>query len=205
MGARLAVFNDSDPDFGKLSGSPATRRQAQRPEVYVLKLTLITLILLPVVTTNAADPVFPYGAVYFRSRTRRRRTGHETIRPPRNGMNNFRHWLMWSAIEVAPDKYDWRDYDRMMDLAAKNGIKVTIAEMITAAPGVDVRQIRARTLSWPPTTAWFIPDFGLQRNRRISRTLPRQRGRARSGPSISSPDGRALQEPSGDVGMGPVE
>ena len=37
-------------------------------------------------------------------------------------------------IEVAPGKFDWRDYDRMMDLAAENGIRVTIAEMITAAP-----------------------------------------------------------------------
>ncbi len=49
-------------------------------------------------------------------------------------MNTFRHWFMWSAIEVAPGKYDWRDYDRMMDLAAQNGIKVVIAELITAAP-----------------------------------------------------------------------
>ncbi|MEJ7609109.1 MAG: beta-galactosidase [Bryobacteraceae bacterium] len=50
------------------------------------------------------------------------------------GMNTFRHWFMWSSIEVEPGKYDWRDYDRMMDLAAQNGIKVVIAEMVTAAP-----------------------------------------------------------------------
>jgi beta-galactosidase len=49
-------------------------------------------------------------------------------------MNTFRHWFMWSAIEVAPGRYDWRDYDRMMDLAARNGIKVVIAEMVTASP-----------------------------------------------------------------------
>jgi beta-galactosidase len=41
---------------------------------------------------------------------------------------------MWGAIEVAPGRYDWRDYDRMMDLAAQNGIKVVIAELITSAP-----------------------------------------------------------------------
>jgi beta-galactosidase len=41
---------------------------------------------------------------------------------------------MWGAIEVAPGQYDWRDYDRMMDLAAQNGIKVVIAEFITDAP-----------------------------------------------------------------------
>jgi beta-galactosidase len=41
---------------------------------------------------------------------------------------------MWGSIEVAPGKYDFRDYDRMMDLAAQNGIKVVIAELITSAP-----------------------------------------------------------------------
>ena len=52
----------------------------------------------------------------------------------RIGMNTFRHWFMWSAIEVAPGVYDWKDYDRMMDLAAQNGIKVVIAELVTSAP-----------------------------------------------------------------------
>jgi beta-galactosidase len=84
----------------------------------------------------AADaPVFPYGAVYFRKSNPPEQDwarDHQTA--ARIGMNTFRHWFMWSAIEVAPGKYDWSDYDRMMDLAAKNGIKVVIAEFVTAAP-----------------------------------------------------------------------
>jgi beta-galactosidase len=82
-----------------------------------------------------ADPIFPYGAVYFRKSNpppedweRDYRTAAQT------GMNAFRHWFMWSAIEVAPGKYDWADYDRQFDLAAKNGIRTVVAEMITAAP-----------------------------------------------------------------------
>ena len=59
-------------------------------------------------------------------------------------MNTFRHWFMWAAIEVAPGKYDWRDYDRMMDLAAQNGIRVIIAELITAAPEWMFDNIRTR-------------------------------------------------------------
>lgn len=81
------------------------------------------------------DPVFPYGAVYFRKSNppeadwaRDHRTAAQM------GINNFRHWFLWSAIEVAPDQYDWRDYDRMFALADENNIKVTVAEMITAAP-----------------------------------------------------------------------
>lgn len=84
---------------------------------------------------SAADPVFPYGAVYFRKSNPPEEDwarDHQTA--AKLGMNNFRHWFMWSAIETAPGKYDWSGYDQMMDLAAKNGIKVTVAEMITAAP-----------------------------------------------------------------------
>ena len=81
------------------------------------------------------DLVFPYGAVYFRKSNPPAEDwarDHETA--ARVGMNIFRHWFMWSAIEVAPGKFDWADYDRMMDLAAKNSIKVVIAEQVTAAP-----------------------------------------------------------------------
>jgi beta-galactosidase len=82
-----------------------------------------------------APPTFPYGAVYFRkSNPPEEEWARDHQAAARIGMNTFRHWFMWSAIEVAPGKYDWRDYDRMMDLAAQNGIKVVIAELITAAP-----------------------------------------------------------------------
>jgi beta-galactosidase len=84
----------------------------------------------------AADmPVFPYGAVYFRkSNPPEEDWERDHTTAARLGMNTFRHWVMWSAVEVAPGRYDWRDYDRMMDLAAKNGIRVILAEMVTAAP-----------------------------------------------------------------------
>jgi beta-galactosidase len=85
--------------------------------------------------SNALAPVFPYGAVYFRKTNPPQADwarDHEIA--ARTGMNIFRHWFMWSAIEVAPGKYDWSDYDRMMDLAAKNGIKVVIEEVLECAP-----------------------------------------------------------------------
>jgi beta-galactosidase len=83
----------------------------------------------------ADDTVFPYGAVYFRkSNPPEQDWARDHATAARLGMNTFRHWFMWEAIEVAPGKYDWSDYDRMMDLAAKNGIKVVIAEFVTSAP-----------------------------------------------------------------------
>lgn len=81
------------------------------------------------------DPVFPYGAVYFRKSNPPEEDWAKDHRTAAQlGINNFRHWFLWSAIEVAPGKFDWRDYDRMFELAAENGIKVTVSEMITAAP-----------------------------------------------------------------------
>src|SRR5262249_50696894 len=97
---------------------------------YLLAALLLTSTSLP-----AEDPVFPYGAVYFRKSNP---PAHDWERDhataARIGMNTFRHWFMWSAIEVTPGVYDWRDYDRMMDLAAASGIRVVIAELVTAAP-----------------------------------------------------------------------
>jgi beta-galactosidase len=93
-------------------------------------LTLILVCSLP-----AADPVFPYGAFYFRkSNPPEQDWARDHATAARMGMNTFRHWFMWESIEVAPGQYDWADYDRMMDLAAQNGIKVVIAELVTSAP-----------------------------------------------------------------------
>lgn len=96
---------------------------------------LLAVILLIAPALAAEKPVFPYGAVYFRkSNPPEQDWARDHRTAARLGMNTFRHWFMWGAIEIAPGKYDWRDYDRMMDLAAQNGIKVVIAELITSAP-----------------------------------------------------------------------
>lgn len=77
----------------------------------------------------------PYGAVYFRKMDPPQQDwARDYAQAAKDGMNIFRHWFLWSAIEVAPGVYDWADYDRQMDLAAENGIKVIIAEMTGVAP-----------------------------------------------------------------------
>lgn len=80
-------------------------------------------------------PRFPYGAVYFRkSNPPQEDWERDYGTASEDGMNIFRHWFLWSAIEVAPGVFDWEEYDRQLDLAAKNGMKTIVAEMITAAP-----------------------------------------------------------------------
>lgn len=84
---------------------------------------------------------FPYGAVYFRkSNPPREDWARDYATAAADGMNTFRHWFLWSAIEIAPGEYDWADYDRQLDLAAEVGIKTIIAEMITSAPEWAFRQ-----------------------------------------------------------------
>ena len=86
-------------------------------------------------------PAFPYGAVYFRKSNPPRQDWQRDYRVAvEDGMNMFRHWFMWSAIETAPGRFDWDDYDRQLDLAHENGLKTMIAEMITAAPEWAFRQ-----------------------------------------------------------------
>src|SRR6266851_1513338 len=96
-----------------------------------MKLLSILLAAAALLGATDAPPVFPYGAVYFRkSNPPEAEWARDHQTAARIGMNTFRHWFMWGAIEAAPGKYDWRDYDRMMELGAQNGIKVIIAELI---------------------------------------------------------------------------
>jgi beta-galactosidase len=98
-------------------------------------MRLIIFVLLAAAGLPAADPVFPYGAVYFRkSNPPEQDWARDHSTAAKLGMNMFRHWFMWSAVEVAQGRMDWRDYDMQMELAAKNGIRVVLAEMVTAAP-----------------------------------------------------------------------
>ncbi len=97
-------------------------------------------VIMPATDVNMGS-VFPAGGVYFRKSNppmaewaRDHQTAHQV------GMNTFRHWFMWSVLEVAPGKWDWSDYDTMMDLAAQNGIKVIIASLDTAAPEWALRK-----------------------------------------------------------------
>ena len=80
-------------------------------------------------------PVFPFGAVYFRKSNPPERDWERDHKlAAQMGVNIMRHWFMWASIENAPGRYDWRDYDRMVELEGQNHIKTVIAEIINGAP-----------------------------------------------------------------------
>lgn len=49
-----------------------------------------------------------------------------------SGLNTVQFWVLWAWVESRPGKFNFDDYDRLMDLADKNGLGVilsTIAEI----------------------------------------------------------------------------
>ena len=86
--------------------------------------------------------MFPFGAVYFRKSNPPEQDwerDHKTA--AQMGMNIFRHWFMWASIENSPGRYDWRDYDRMVELEGQNHIEVDHRRNHHRRARVDVGQI----------------------------------------------------------------
>lgn len=118
-------------------------------------------------------PQVPFGAVYFRKSNPPRQDWERDYGvAAEDGLNTFRHWFMWSAIERAPGVYDFDDYDRQLDLAAENGIKTVIAELTHTVPDwayakfAHARQLRADGTEIPSimgvsaATGGFAPSGG---------------------------------------------
>ncbi len=80
-------------------------------------------------------PGIPWGAVYFRKTAPPSEDwDRDYAQAAKDGMNAFRHWFMWSAIEIAPGKYEWSEYDRQLDLAAEHGLTTIVGEILSVAP-----------------------------------------------------------------------
>jgi beta-galactosidase len=96
---------------------------------------LLLCLALAVAAFAENLPRFAYGAVYFRKTNPPREDWErDYAQAAKDGMNTFRHWFMWGAIEVEPGKFDWADYDAQLDLAAKYHIRTVIGEVIHSAP-----------------------------------------------------------------------
>src|SRR5436190_10450676 len=101
----------------------------------ILIAGLVLTLCVQAQENSFPNPVYPFGAVYFRKSNPPEQDwerDHKTA--AEMGVNIFRHWFMWASVENSPGKYDWRDYDRMVELEAQNRIKVVIGELITGAP-----------------------------------------------------------------------
>ena len=50
------------------------------------------------------------------------------------GLNTIMLWVNWSWVEARPGEFNFDDYDKIMDLASKNGIKVVLSTLAELQP-----------------------------------------------------------------------
>ncbi len=84
---------------------------------------------------------FIYGAQYYRAPTPDIRFWeHDLCRMAENGFNHVKYWAQWRYSHRAPDAYVFDDLDRLMDLAAENGLGVTINVIYDVGPSWVFRE-----------------------------------------------------------------
>ncbi|MHB1000398.1 MAG: beta-galactosidase [Armatimonadota bacterium] len=78
---------------------------------------------------------FIYGAQYYRAPTPDSTHWAEDLkRMADNGFNAVKFWAQWRWTHRTPDTFYFDDLDTLMDLAAQNGLKVTINVLFDVAP-----------------------------------------------------------------------
>ncbi len=78
---------------------------------------------------------FLYGAQYYRAPTPARDCWESDLANMRRiGMTDVKFWIQWRWSHCQPEQYDWSDLDALMDLAACNGLRVTLNFILDVAP-----------------------------------------------------------------------
>ncbi len=51
-----------------------------------------------------------------------------------SGLNTVQLWVLWSWVESVPGRFDFDDYDRLVELAAENALKVVLSTIAEVQP-----------------------------------------------------------------------
>lgn len=51
-----------------------------------------------------------------------------------SGLNTIQLWVVWAWVEAEPDKFRFDDYDRLVELAAQNGLDVVLSTIAAIHP-----------------------------------------------------------------------
>ncbi len=51
-----------------------------------------------------------------------------------SGLNTVQLWVLWAWVESKPGKFDFSDYDRLMEIAAKNKLQVVLSSIAEIQP-----------------------------------------------------------------------
>ena len=50
------------------------------------------------------------------------------------GLNTVQLWVLWGWVESKSGKFDFSDYDRLVDIAAKNDLQVVLSSIAEIQP-----------------------------------------------------------------------
>ncbi len=79
--------------------------------------------------------MFYFGAQYYRPPNPKPEDWERDLGNMKDlGFNIFKIWAMWTHIHIAEKRYDFSDFDRLLDLAEKKGLKVVISLILENAP-----------------------------------------------------------------------
>lgn len=75
------------------------------------------------------------GVQYYRAPFPEMEYWKEDIKNVRNaGLNTLQLWVLWGWVESASGKFDFSDYDRLVELADKNGLQVVLSSIAEIQP-----------------------------------------------------------------------
>ncbi len=95
------------------------------------------------------DLPFIYGAQYYRAPTPEKSFWAEDLRRMAgSGFNAVKFFAQWRWIHRKPDEFYFEDLDELMDLAAENGLSVTLNVLFDMAPGGFLRN--SQIVIWLP-------------------------------------------------------
>jgi beta-galactosidase len=81
------------------------------------------------------QPPFLYGAQYYRAPTPAPDAWEGDLRRMRElGMTDVKFWVQWRWTHREPEQFHFDDIDRLADLAADNGLRVTLNVIFDVAP-----------------------------------------------------------------------
>jgi beta-galactosidase len=76
-----------------------------------------------------------YGAQYYRAPTPFSRNWENDLKAAADaGFNTMKFWVQWRVNSTGPNKYDFSDIERLMDIAAKNNMKAILGPVFDGAP-----------------------------------------------------------------------
>lgn len=79
--------------------------------------------------------MFAYGAQYYRTPNPPKKEWAKDLRNMKQlGFNTVKFWAMWNYMHFAPGEFDFSHFDRLLELATENGLKVLISLIIENAP-----------------------------------------------------------------------